>query len=1016
MKTKHSKNYQYLYKILFAFLILVSLGFTNNSYGQDIKVNGIIADSNGVSLPGATITIKEMVDVGAQADFDGSYSIVVPNSQSTLVFRYLGYIAKEIVVGSQTVINVVLEEDAQSLDEIVVVGYSTQKKANLTGAVSSISGDELAIKPLADARQALQGVAPGLTIIDRGGSPGHETMSFKIRGIGSVSASTNPLVLIDGIESPISEINVQDIKSVSVLKDAASSSIYGARAANGVILITTKRGKYGKMKVSIDTYTGWQTPATLPELVGAEDYLNLVNEALVNAGLPIKYTDEYIQNTVSGVDPVAYPYTNLFKELYNSAPLQNLSVSISGGSEVATAALSINYLDQDGMIENTSSKRIGARLNTDLKLSDAFTARANIYFSNRETVKPARYDAGIAAIVGSSPVIVPQYANGAYGLNKDNQSALGMFRESGQNLRFFEELSLNAGLDWQIIDGLKLVTDYSYQKKHRRYKDFRKAFEFLDPNDLTNVITRWTPNQLWEHRQEDLQQIFKSVLTYSFDVKNHAFNILGGLESIEYEGHRLSTDRQGIYNEDSPELNTGDVTTEHNSGFSQDWALMSYFGRLNYSFNDRYLVEANIRYDGSSRFAKGHKWGVFPSFSAGWIVSNENFMSDNSIFKNLKLRASWGQLGNQDIGFYRFSSSVSTGVNYSFNDNEVNGYTQTSFANENITWETAEQLNFGVDMSFLNGRLNVTADWFDKQTKDMLLKLPISPLVGLSASEINIGSLSNKGWELAVNYTNRDHEFKYSAGFNLTDVKNELTDFGGLPDTPYSPGTGGSFVYKVGEALTSLYGYKSDGLFQTQAEINSHPTQPNQAQLVPGDIKLVDINGDGVINDDDRTVIGNTNPRYEYSFNFSADYKGFDVNIFLQGVGKAENYFFGAPNEGPNFEIFTTSRTLDRWTPDNPNASFPRLHAASNKNNSLRNDFWIRDSKYLRLKNVQLGYSLGKNILNKLQISKLRIYTGATNLFTITNVESGLDPETFAGRPNYYPPTSTYTLGVQVAF
>ncbi|WP_242131566.1 SusC/RagA family TonB-linked outer membrane protein [Aestuariivivens marinum] len=978
---------------------------------QKIQIAGTITDTGGQPLPGANIVEKGTTN-GTQTDFDGKFTLDVTDQSAVLVISFVGFATKEVVVGMETTMSITLLEDAASLDEVVVVGYATQKKANLTGAVSSIKGDELSIKPLTDARQALQGVATGLTIVDRGGAPGEETLGFKIRGIGSVSAGTDPLVLIDGIESPISEINMQDIESISVLKDAASSSIYGSRAANGVVLITTKRGKEGKLSINLNSYTGWQTTATLPELVGAEDYLNLVNEALVNAGLPEKYSDDYIQNTVSGNDPIAYPYTDMFDELFKSAPVQNHSISIRGGSEMARVALSVNYLDQDGLLYNTGSERIGTRLNTDFKLSESFNLRGNIYFNSRESRKPNRFEEAITAMVGSSPVNVLQYPNGAYGLNKDNTNALAALKESGTDLRVSEVLSMNLGLDWNILKGLKLITDYTYLRTNIRNKDFQASFDFKDPNDLTNVVHQWTPSELLESRWDETRHKLKSILNYGVTLgDDHAINLLGGIERIENSANSLWASRQNIYNEDSPELNTGDVVSKDNGGFSEAWALLSYLGRINYSFKDRYLLEANIRHDGSSRFAKGHKWGTFPSFSAGWVISNEDFMGNIDAIHHLKFRGSWGQLGNQNIGLYRFSSNINTNYSYSFNDVQVNGYSQSTYANEDITWETSEQTNIGIDFSLLKGKLGVTADWFHKKTKDMLLNLPISPLVGLESSEINIGSVSNKGWELSLNYRNRDREFKYAVGFNITDIKNELTDFGGLPLS-----INGWTVLKEGEPINSFYGYKSDGLFQTQQEIDNHAPQPNQSELKPGDIKLVDLNGDGEINDDDRTIIGNPNPRYEYSLNFSADYKGFDLNFFLQGVAKAENYFYGATNEGPAYEIFTTTRVLDRWTPDNPNASFPRIEAASNKNNFLYNDFWIRDASYLRLKNIQIGYSFDQKVLDKFNLSKIRIYTGATNLFTITDVESGLDPETYDGRVRYYPPTSTYTIGVQLAF
>ena len=426
----------------------------NDKADQGVPISGTITDEAGQPLPGANI-LEKGTDNGTQTDFDGNFSLEVTNQNATLVISYVGFATQEISVGDQTNFSIALKEDAAGLDEIVVVGYATQKKANLTGAVSSIKGDELTTKPLTDARQALQGVATGLTVIDRGGAPGSETLGFKIRGNGSVSAGTNPLVLIDGIESPISEINMQDVESISVLKDAASSSIYGSRAANGVVLITTKRGKEGNLRISVDSYTGWQTTATLPELVGAEDYLNLVNEALVNAGLPEKYSSEYIQNTVSGADPIAYPYTDIFEELFHSASVQNHSISVRGGSELAKVALSVNYLDQEGMLLNTGSERIGTRLNTDFKLSDAFNLRGNIYFNSRESKQPNRLNSAIGAMVGSSPVNVLQYPNGAYGLNKDNNNALAALKESGMNLKVAEELSFNLGLDWEILEGLK---------------------------------------------------------------------------------------------------------------------------------------------------------------------------------------------------------------------------------------------------------------------------------------------------------------------------------------------------------------------------------------------------------------------------------------------------------------------------------------------------------------------------------------------------------------------------------
>lgn len=976
---------------------------------QTMKIGGTVYDDSNAPLPGVSVMVKN-TSKGVTTDFNGKYTIEASRGE-VLVYQYVGFSTHEEQIGVDNIIDVNLRENIESLGEVVVVGFATQKKVNLTGAVTAVKGDELVEKPMSDVRQALQGVVPGLTIIDRGGSPGKESLSFNIRGISSVNSDTYPLILIDGIQSDITQINPNDIESISVLKDAASASIYGARAANGVVLITTKRGAQGDYKVDYHGYVGLQTPATLPETVTAEQYLRLVNEALVNAGRPEKYSEEYIQNTIAGTDPINYPYVNLFEELYNNGFVQNHSLAVRGGNEGTKIALSVNYLDQEGMLKNTGSTKTGGRLNGDFKIKDYARLRTDVYYNKRRSLVPNRYGDAIGAIVGTSPVTVLQYPNGVYGLNKDNTNALAALEKSGINSSYNEDFSINLGLDIDLAKGLLLRTDYSYLKSAYRYKNFRASYSFRNPDDPSSVIYRWTPNRLDDGRDESGQWNLKSVLTYKMELNDHILNFLGGVDVIENKRYRIWASRQNIYNEDTPELNLGDVTSEKNGGYSEDWSLFSYLGRINYAYKDKYLFEGNIRYDGSSRFGEGHKWGVFPSFSAGWKISEESFMNSVDFIDNLKIRGSWGQLGNQNIGLYRFSSTIYADYPYSFNDNEVDGFSQRYYANEDITWETTEMTDFGLDVGLFNNQLNFVFDWFIKDTKDMLLILPISPLVGLDPSQLNIGSVRNQGWELALNYNGKVNSFNYSVGFNVSSVDNELTDFGGN-----EPSISDWFILKEGEAINSFYGYKSDGLFQSQEEIDNHATQPNQASLKPGDIKLVDLNDDGVIDSDDRDIIGSSIPKYQYGINIAADYKGFDLSMFFQGAYKIDNYFYGAPNEGPAYEIFTTTRVLDRWTPENTDATFPRLEAASNKNNYLFNDFWIRDASYFRMKNLQIGYSLPGSVLERMKVDKIRLYLGGTNMFTITDVESGLDPETYDGRPSYYPPVSTYTLGLQFTF
>ncbi|PWD98459.1 TonB-dependent receptor [Marinilabilia rubra] len=977
---------------------------------QEKRVSGTVKDQKGEPIPGVTVMVEGTTN-GTITGSDGNFSLDVSEAANELVFSFIGMEPRKIEIGNKDFFNVVMKQQILDLDEVVVVGYGTKKKANLTGSVATVDGEELTKRTVPDTRLALQGATSGVTVIDRGGAPGSEDVSIKIRGNTSLSAGSNPLVLVDGIEMPISEVNPADIESMSILKDAASSAIYGARAANGVVLITTKRGKEGAFTVNYDGHMGWQTPATLPELVGAGDYLNLVNEALENAGQNPKYSEEYIQNTVAGNDPIKYPYTNLFEELFNTAPMQKHSLRISGGKENANIAFSVNYLDQDGMMKNVNSKRYGMRLNTDLSANENLNFRADISFNRRDNKRPSRLGDAISDIVGSSPVLVPKYPSGLYGLNKDNNSALADLEVGGSYEDQYETLNIKTGADFEITPGLKLTSDFSYKSINNRNYTFRAEYKFYDPFDEDRLVTEWYPSDLDDSRWMTRETNFKMLLDYDKSFEGHNVHVLGGYEAIESNSYYLWGSRKNIYSNDYAELNTGDAETKDNSGYREDWALLSYFGRFNYNFKQKYLLEANFRYDGSSRFAKGNKWGFFPSFSAAWRVSKEGFMNELSFVDNLKFRASWGQLGNQNIGLYRFTSPVFSGYDYSFNDKEVSGYSQWYYANTDVTWETTEITDIGFDLTLWNGKFDLVADYFIKDTKDVLMTLPISNMVGLEASESNAGQIRNEGWEISVSHRNKIGEFDYSVGFNMSDIQNEVISLSGKEAS-----ISGWTILKEGEPAWALYGYKSDGLFQSEDEINNHPTQPNQSDLKPGDIKLVDLNEDGEINDEDRIIIGNTLPRYTFGGDLYAAYKGFDLSATFQGVLKAENYFYGAPNEGPNFEIFTTTRALDRWTPENPNASFPRLEAASNKNNFLYNDFWVRDASYIRMKNLQIGYTLPGSILEKIKVDRLRLYLGGTNLFTITDVESGLDPETYQGRPSYYPPVSTYILGMQINF
>lgn len=977
---------------------------------EDVTISGIIRDSDGEALPGVNVVLKGTTN-GTISGIDGAFKLTVPQS-SILVFTSIGFETQEIEVGNRSTFDITMTEDVQQLSEVVVVGYGTQKKINNTGAISAISGEEINARPVTDTRQALQGIAPGVTLIDRGGLPGNEDINIKIRGVGTLS-NANPLVLVDGIEMKLNDVSPDDIESISVLKDAASASIYGSRAANGVILVTTKRGNNGPMKISYNGYVGFQQAATLPEQIGAQDYLTLVNEALVNAGLPEKFDQDYINRTVAGNDPENYPYVNVYEEMLGgTAPISNHQLRLSGGNDFATLAMSVNRMNQEGLLPNVDTDRTGVRVNSNIKLAPKLNLKLDTWYNQRNSQNPYGLWTGIRAMAGTAPTTVLRYKNGAYGLNKDNNNALAQMNESGLKKYKTETIYLRGAMDYEIINGLKATVDFSYKGINQFNTEHQASYDFQDPNDLTQIAHSWENSSIKNISDRVAETNLQAFLDYTKTFGDHDIHLLGGFSQIENVRDRFEASRQDLYSNDLPQLNLGDIESASNLGFQEDWALRSYFGRVNYMFKNRYLLEGNIRYDGSSRFAEGNKWGVFPSVSAGWIVSEESFLQGVNAITNLKLRASWGQLGNQNIGLYKFTSSVQSGYNYTFNDNLVNGYSQVSYANTDISWETTEILDFGLDFSVLNGKVAVEADWFRKDTKDILLTLPISYLVGLQASEINAGQVRNTGWEAKVTYRDQIGGLKYSVGVNFSDVKNELVDFGGKEALVHDSW----YIYEEGESIGALYGYKTDGLFQTQGEIDNHALQPNHAQLKPGDIKMVDVNNDDIIDDEDRVVMGNTIPRYSYGINLNAEFKGFDLAVFFQGVGKVDNYFYGAPNEGPNFEIFSTERVLDRWTPDNPDASYPRLEAANNKNNAHYNDFWVRDASYFRLKNLQIGYTIPATLTDRVKVERLRIYVGGTNLFTITDVESGLDPETYDGRPNYYPPLKIYSMGINLTF
>ena len=986
---------------------------------QTGTVEGRVTDAQtGDALPGVNIAVVGTL-FGAATETDGRYSIAgLDPGTYDLQASFIGYepqTAQGVVVRTDevTVVDFQLQSATTEFDEVVVVGYGTQRKVSLTGAVESLEGAELEKRPVASMSQALQGKAPGLTVRVRGGRPGADGAELRIRGVGTIG-DANPLVLVDGVPGDINDIDMNDVADVSVLKDAASAAIYGARAANGVILITTKRGERdGRLTISYDGYVGQQNVVALPERVGIGDYIHLINEAYTNAGLEPKYSDEYIQNSVAGTDRVRYPDTDWMDVLWDPALQMDHSLRFSGGTDLAAFALSLNVLDQDGMIPNTGAERQSLRLNTDFGVSERLKAGVDVALTREENAEPSDVGGVLFRMFHDTPpMTMAKYPDGSYGISDNGRNPLAA-AELGRRTRKTDYGLVHLKGSYEILSGLRLMANASVQATAFSDENFREEYTFRDY--FTKDVKRtWTPNWMDETKSNRTEVELRAMLDYDRTFGRHYVHGLFGYDQIANDWDEVGAGRDRFYNNELREIVVGDASVDDTWGRSESWRLRSWFGRLNYTWKDRYLFEANARYDGSSRFAEGRRYGFFPSFSAGWRISEERFMSRLGFVSNLKLRGSWGRLGNQNIQFdnrqlyYPYWSTIDLSQNYSFGGVLVTGAAPVNYANEEISWETTTMTDVGLDVSFFNGRLSFTGDLYWKETEGILLTLPIPLVVGLGAPVQNAGVVRNNGWEAALSYRDGAGDLFYGMAFNLSDVHNEIVDLAGT-----GPYVNGLWIQQVGHEIGAIYGYESAGLFQSQAEVDAWATQ--HTLTGPGDIKYVDQNGDGIVNGDDRVVIGSDLPHYTFGATFDLAWKGFDASVFLQGVLKANAYAVGALTEGPVWENYTTKEMLDRWTPDNPDATFPKPTIRTTHNQQA-SDYWLQDARYLKLKNVQIGFTLPGQLAQRLRAQRVRLYVTGSNLFTWTKMKYTLDPEFPSGRVDYYPQTRLLTAGVNLQF
>ena len=980
----------------------VAVGFELHAQSNTITVKGkVMAD--GEPVIGATVLVKG-VSTGTATDIDGNFTLNVA-SKAVLVVSSIGYETQEVPVNGRTLINVVLKSDVVALKDVVVVGYGVQKKVNLTGAVSSLSTDELEGKPIANVLEAMQGTTPGLVIQQGTSTPG-SVPSINIRGLNTMN-NNDPLVIIDGIEGSLANLNPADIEQVSILKDASSTAIYGSRASNGVVLVTTKKGKAGKVEISYDFMYGVQQPTSLPKIADSWVYAELYNEAAVNSGRAAKFTPEQIAQYRNGG-----PNVNWVKELYNrNSPQSSHSVSMTGGNDQLSYMASLGYLDQSSMFKGPDYgyKRYNARLNVSHKVTNNFTLNLTSQFARNDIKEHAYWTEWIIEQANRMPPIYPiKNEDGSYNYPAgSNSNGLQRLEEGGYRQNVNDELLGTIQAEWEVYKGLKLIGSAGGRVWNNKLHENRKAFEGTGDSE----------NKLTEQFYRSKNITTNLMVTYNTKIGKHS---IGGLLGYAYEGFSEKQFSTSRLTEDSKyDIFVGDLSGDKvsNTGSASDWAIYSGFARATYNYDEKYLLEFNIRNDYSSYFAKGNRSGVFPSFSAGWRISEEKFWSVLKPYvPSLKIRGSWGLVGNNRIGAYQYMQTVSVKNGISFGD-KLAQTAEFASANPDLKWETTRMANIGFELGLLNNDLNITFDCFNNRTKDILVNLPVPGLFGNGAPIQNAGKVETRGWELSVNYRLKTGPVVHNFAGNISDSFNEVIDTRG---TEIIGGSDVQTIIKEGYPLYSYYAYRSDGFFQNEEECQKGPHLEGITPK-PGDIRYLDKNGDGVIKpDDDRFIVGNDFPRYTFGFTYGLEYKGFDFSMMWQGVGRRNKWMRGESveafhnnNEGPVMDFHQ-----DRWTPNNPDATYPRLTmGAESANNAAKSDFWIQDAKYLRLKNAQIGYTFPQQWMKKLYVKNLRIFASVQNPLTFTKMKGGWDPEyTGDGSGRAYPVARVYSFGLNVKF
>ena len=993
------------------------------------RVTGRVVDEKNLPMPGVSVKIKDNPG-GAVTDTDGKFQLTLKKGD-ILVFSFIGYSNKEVVYNGQPSIDVSLSVGNIDMNEVVVVGYGSQKKANLIGSVAQLTAKEINDRPVTSLSNALTGQLPGVTVIQRSGQPGASGGNIQIRGVGSFGASAAAFILVDGIPvNSFNDIDPNDVENISVLKDASTAAIYGSRAANGVILVTTKTGKglEGKLKIDYNGYAGTQRATAYPEFVNSWDYATLLNEAQPGA-----YTEADIQKFRDGSDPDKYPNENYIDQVLKKATFQTgHNLSFSNNTKNTQYLLSTGYMYQNGIVAKNDYSRYNLRFNmtntlaSNLKLT---TRLSGAQYLNNEPAPPATLDwtdmlTNISQVIRVPAVYVNKLSNGDYGLGV---VAKGTPVSYSNNDSFFKDkqtdLLVNMRLDWELIAGLKLSAIGGYTQLNGNSQRFLA-------NQRLNANVTLGPGSLSQNGVLNTYKTLQQLIDYKKNIGGHEFGLLLG-HSYEYnKNSSFSANRTGYNSNVLTELNAGDANTQKNTGTAAEYTLDSYFARLNYNFNNKYLAEGTFRYDGSSRFPTNSKYAGFSAAAIGWRISEENFLKDKvKWLSELKLKASYGTLGNQDIGNYAYQNVLNGGYNYPFGGALSSGVANITLRDTSIHWESTRTKDLGLDATLFGGKLALSATYFDRYTYDILVSpsSSVSTVLGFAVGVQNSGKLSNKGWEFTAGYRDQIGEFSYGISTNLSIVNNKVIDLGvGNVIQPNGLIGNGSTLF-IGSPMDIYYGYEADGLFTDAADIASYPNQKSiNPAAKPGDIRYKDISGQDGIPDGkvdatyDRKVLGSRIPKYSYGVNLTANYKNFDFSVLLQGVAAVKGYLNGyaglAFYQNGNIQKWQMD---DHWTPSNPNpnARYPRLEVISNQGtpNTLSSSFWMLNGNYLKVRNVQLGYKLSTAALKKTGIQNIRIYATAQNPLAFTKYPKGWDPEINTSG-SYYPILANYTLGLNVNF